>query len=85
MALVNITSLLASALTYLGSPILYNINHQLSHPMWVSFVFCLLALVCGVMAGAITLYGEKCGLILVFLTNNRIEANCRWRRHELNM
>jgi hypothetical protein len=65
MALVNITSLLASALTYLSSPILYNLSHQLSHPMWVSFVFCLLALVCGVMAGAITIYGEKHGLILV--------------------
>lgn len=63
MALVNIVSLLVSTLNYLSSPILYNLNHQLGHPMWVSFAFCLFALICGILAGTITVYGEKRGLV----------------------
>eukprot|EP00826_Nyctotherus_ovalis_P005303 TRINITY_DN11196_c0_g2_i2.p6 TRINITY_DN11196_c0_g2~~TRINITY_DN11196_c0_g2_i2.p6 ORF type:complete len:104 (-),score=13.12 TRINITY_DN11196_c0_g2_i2:839-1150(-) len=65
MALVTITSLLASTLSYMLSPILYNINRQLSYPMWASFGFGVLGLACGIAASLVTVYGENTGLVHV--------------------
>lgn len=67
MALVTITSLLASTLSYMLSPILYNVRRQLAYPMWVSFGFGVLGLACGIAASLITVYGENTGLVLVAL------------------
>lgn len=69
MAMVNIVSLLASAVTYLSTPVIYNMTQQLAYPMWTTFAFCFFALVCGMMAGAVTIYGEKHALISVNFEN----------------
>jgi hypothetical protein len=74
MALVTITSLLASTLSYMISPILYNIDHQLSYPMWVSFAFGLFGLVCGIIASTITIYGENKGLVNVNICTITVET-----------
>jgi len=70
MALVTISSLLASTASYMISPILYNINSQLSYPMWIAFGVCCVGLISGLSAVSLTHYGERNNLVNVFFNLN---------------
>ena len=72
MALVSVTSLLASAVNYMVSPMLYNVNFQLAYPMWVSFGFCLFSLICGGFAAVLTIHGENMLIVDVLVLNYTI-------------
>ncbi len=65
MALVTIASLLSSSACYLLTPIIYNINHELALPMWLAFLFCVVAFGCGLLVRYLTIYGEEHGLVNV--------------------
>lgn len=76
MAVVTLGDLLASALSYLATPFLYNVNNQLALPLWVGFLFCSLGFICGLLAGVVTKYGESKGVIKeqVFTQTARIDS-----------